>query len=140
MVSRSPKCHVLWKIVHWYQRRFLKGFYHIWAWRPSCSCDLQYFSRIHFYVPESLLTKFDSKWPSSFWEKAGFNFLHINDFGPRSRNDPELQYSDTFINSISCLHLPTFRSQATIPTWKINVFTFSHRKLKVSKFARVLKR
>ena len=31
-VSRSL---ALW----FWRRRFLKGFYHIWAWRPSLSCD-----------------------------------------------------------------------------------------------------
>ena len=30
------------------------------------------------------------------------------------RNDLDFQYSHTFIISISCLHLPTFRSQAAI--------------------------
>ena len=39
---------------------------------------------------------------------------YVNDLRPRSRNDLELEYSHTFINSISCLHLPTFRSQAAI--------------------------
>ena len=33
-----------------------------------------------------------------------------------------------FINSISCLHLPTSRSQAAIVSEKSTVFTFSHRK------------
>ena len=28
--------------VHRFQRRVLKGFYHIWAWWPSWSCDLDY--------------------------------------------------------------------------------------------------
>ena len=32
----------------------------------------------------------------------------------RSRNDIDLEYSHTFINSINCLHLPIFRSQAAI--------------------------
>ena len=44
------------------------------------------------------------------------------------RNDLDLQYSHTFIISISCLHLPTFRSQAVIVSEKSTVFTFSHRK------------
>ena len=44
------------------------------------------------------------------------------------RNDLDLQYSHTFINSISCLHLPTFRSQAAIVSEKSTVFTFSYRK------------
>ena len=33
-------CQVTWKSVHWFRgRRVLKGFYHIWAGRPSWSCD-----------------------------------------------------------------------------------------------------
>ena len=24
------------------ERRFLSGFYHIWAWRPYCSCDMDF--------------------------------------------------------------------------------------------------
>ena len=36
-------CQVSLKSVRRFQRRrFLKGFYHIWAWRPSWSCDLDY--------------------------------------------------------------------------------------------------
>ena len=27
------------KSVRWFRKRFLKGFYHIWEWRPSWSCD-----------------------------------------------------------------------------------------------------
>ena len=46
------------------------------------------------------------------------------------RNDLDLQYSHTFIISIRCLHLPTFRSQAAIVSEKSTVFTFSHRKHK----------
>ena len=34
---------VSWKSVHRFRRRrFLKGFYHIWAWWPSWSCDQQH--------------------------------------------------------------------------------------------------
>ena len=50
------------------------------------------------------------------------------------RNDIDLQYSHFFIISISCLLLPTLRSQATIVSEKSTVFTFSHRKAKVTKF------
>ena len=41
-------------------------------------------------------------------EKSKFQFSYENDLGLRPRNDPDLQYSHTFINSISCLHLPGF--------------------------------
>ena len=40
--------------------------------------------------------------------KIGFEFLYVHDLGPRSRNDFDLQYSYTFINSFGCLLLPTF--------------------------------
>ena len=51
--------------------------------------------------------------------------LILNDLGRRSRNDLDLQYSHTFKNSISCLHLSTFRSQTAIVSEKSTV---SYRK------------
>ena len=60
--------------------------------------------------------------------KILFEFLYVRDLGPRSSNDLDLQYSHTFIKSISCLNLPTFRSQASIVSEKSTVFTFSYRK------------
>ena len=47
------------------------------------------------------------------------------------RNDLDLQYSHTFIYSISCLHLPTFRSLAAIVSEKSTVFTFPIEKPKL---------
>ena len=61
-------------------------------------------------------------------EKIRFEFLYVHDLGSRSRNDLDLQYSHTFINSFSYLYLPTFRSQASIVSEKLTVFTFSYRK------------
>ena len=61
-------------------------------------------------------------------EKIGFEFLYVRDLEPRSSNDLDLQYSHTFLKSISCLYLPTFRSQASIVSEKSTVFTFSYRK------------
>ena len=61
-------------------------------------------------------------------EKIRFEFLYVHDLGPRSSNDLDLQYSHTFMKSISCLYLPTFRSQASIVSKKSTVFTFSNRK------------
>ena len=46
--------------------------------------------------------------------KSKFHFLYVNDLGPRSRINIDRQSSHTFINTISCLHLPTFRWQAAI--------------------------
>ena len=61
-------------------------------------------------------------------EKSMFYFSYVNGLGPRSRDDLDLQYSHTFINSMSCLHLPTFRAQAAKVSVKSTVFTFSNRK------------
>ena len=36
---RTDLYQVSLKSVNWFRRRFLKDFYHIWAWRPSWSCD-----------------------------------------------------------------------------------------------------
>ena len=58
-------------------------------------------------------------------ENIRFEFLYVNDLGPRSRNDLDLQYSLTFIKSFSCLLLPTFRSLDAIVSEKSTVFTFS---------------
>ena len=51
-------------------------------------------------------------------EKIRFEFLYVNDLGPRSRNDLDLQYSHIFIKSI-CL-----RSMAAIVSEKTNRFHF----------------
>ena len=61
-------------------------------------------------------------------EESMFLFSYVNGPGPRSRNDIDLQYSHTFINPISYLHLPTFRLQAAIVSEKSTVITFPHRK------------
>ena len=60
-------------------------------------------------------------------EKIRFEFLYVHDLGPRSRsrNNLDLQYSHTFINSIICLHLLTFRSLAAIVSENSTLFTFS---------------
>ena len=57
-------------------------------------------------------------------EKIWFEFFYVNDLGPRSRNDLDLQYSHTFINSIRCLLLPTFRSLAAIHSEKSSFHFF----------------
>ena len=72
-------------------------------------------------------------------EKIRFEFLNIHDHWPRSRNDLDFLYSQTFIKSISCLHLPTFRSQASKVSEKFTVFPFSHRKPLASKIVLAVK-
>ena len=84
-------------------------------------------TNFHFLVPESFIQNLVQNGPVVS-EKIWFEFLYIHDLGPRLSNDLDLQYSHTFIKSISCLYLPTFRSQASIVSEKSTVFTFSYRK------------
>ena len=60
------------------------------------------------------------KMAQCIFEKSKFYFSNVNGLGPKSRNDLDLKYSHTIINLISCLHLPTFRSQAAIVSEKIH--------------------
>ena len=60
--------------------------------------------------------------------KILFDFLYVHDLEPRAGNDIDLQYSHTFINSIRCLLLPTYRSMAAIVSEKSTVFTCSYGK------------
>ena len=60
-------------------------------------------------------------------EKSKFKYAYVNGLGPRSRIDLDLQHSQTDINSISCLRLPTSGSKASIVSEKLMVFTFSYR-------------
>ena len=63
----------------------------------------------HFPIPESLHTKLVQNGPLvSEYLKVRIIFSDVNGLGPRSENDIDLQFSLTFINSISCLHVPSF--------------------------------
>ena len=43
---------VSWKSVHLFRsRKFLKGFYHIWSWWPSWSCDPHVANKLTFPIP-----------------------------------------------------------------------------------------
>ena len=54
------------------------------------------FINFHFHVPNNLV-----KNGPVMSEKSKFQFANVNDLGPRSRNDIDLQYSHIFIKSIS---------------------------------------
>ena len=46
---------------------FLKGFYHIWAWRPSWSCDPDAANKISFPLPKEA--------PHKIWLRLAKQFL-----------------------------------------------------------------
>ena len=73
-----------------------------------------------------LHAKFRENRPAGSGEEE---FLYVHDLGPRSSNDLDLQYSHTFMKSMSCLYLLTFRSQvSSFFSEKSTVFTFSYKK------------
>ena len=43
-----PRSSAFW----FWRRRFLKGFYHIWAWQPSWSCDQDHLNKLSFPHPK----------------------------------------------------------------------------------------
>ena len=38
------------------QEKIFEDFYHIWAWRPSWSCDLDHLYKLSFPLPKEALT------------------------------------------------------------------------------------
>ena len=131
MMGWSPRCYIpsFGKSACRFRRRFLEGFTtyghdgHLGHVTSIMSSDF------HFLVPESFHKKFGSDRQKRFLRKSGLNFcIYVYDLGPRSRNDLDHQYLHTFMKSISCLYLLTFRSLAAIVSEKSTVFTFSHRK------------
>ena len=65
-------------------------------------------SDFHFLVPKSFHKKL-VQIGKVVSEKIRFEFLYVHDLGPRSINDFDIQYLHTFIYSIRCLLLLTFR-------------------------------
>ena len=52
-----------------HENEILNGFYHIWAWRPSWSCDPDAANKISFSYPRRLHIKFGFDWQSGFGEE-----------------------------------------------------------------------
>ena len=97
------------------------------GWSPQCY--IPSFTEIGPLVPEKKIFEEFLPYMGVAAILVRYNFDdYVNDIWPRSRNDIDLQYSHTFINSIGCLHLQTFGSQAARDSEKSTVFTFSYRK------------
>ena len=63
--------HTKFRENRFWRRRFLKGFYHIWAWRPSWSCDPDAANKLSFPLPKEapLDIKFGFDRASGFGEE-----------------------------------------------------------------------
>ena len=109
------------------EENFFKGFYHIWGGGHFGHVTSIMSSDFHFLVPENFHKNL-VQIGTVVSENIRFEFSYVHNLVPRSRNDIDLQYSHTFIYSIRCLLLLTFKSLAAIVSEKSTVFTFSYRK------------
>ena len=90
--SRSPEDHHLNKLgrphipnttyqvsrslAFWFwSRRFLKGFYHIWAWRPSWSCDQNILNKFWLTYHKESSHEIWAQMGQCFVRKLCFNIL-----------------------------------------------------------------
>ena len=105
---------VLWISDHWFHRRFFAGFLPYMGMAAILVMWPASWQLIFISMYLKAYIKNLVKNGSVVSEKSKFWFSYINDLGPRSRNDLDLQYSQTYINPISCLNLSTFSSQAAI--------------------------
>ena len=51
------------------EKKIFKGFYHIWLWRPSWSCDLNHLYNFGSSFLRRFHIKFGFDWPSGFREE-----------------------------------------------------------------------
>ena len=126
--------HTKWKSARqFWRRRFRRVFTIYWCGGHLGHVTSIMSSDFNFFVPKSFHKKLILI-GTVVSEKIQFEFLYVHDLGPRSKNDLDLQYSYTFIHSMRCLLLLTFRSLAAVFSEKYTGFTFSNRKAYVTKF------
>ena len=53
------------------EKKIFEGFYHVWAWRPSWSCDLDHLYKLLCHFPREAPHKYWLDWPSGFREENG---------------------------------------------------------------------
>ena len=114
------------------EKKFFEGFLPYMDMAAILSCDPDAANKLDLKTFLQNLFKINTV----VSEKIRFEFLYmyVQDLGPRSRNDPDLQYSHTIIYSIKCLLLLISRSLATRVSEKSTVFTFSYSKAYVTTF------
>ena len=65
------------------EKNILKGFYHIWTWRPSWSCDINHlYSLLLTHQMEAVSIGLAVSKEKKFEKK-----VNLSDLGPRSMND-----------------------------------------------------
>ena len=71
-----------WKSACRFWRKFLKGFYHIWALRPSRSCDPDVANKISFPLPKEAPHKIWLRSAKQFLRRRCLSIVEDDDDGP----------------------------------------------------------
>ena len=58
------------------EKKILKGFFHIWAWRPSWSCDPDATNKLSFPLPKEALHKIWLEFVEAVLEKKMFKIVY----------------------------------------------------------------
>ena len=80
------------------EKKIFKGFYHIWAWRPSWSCDLYDLHKLSFPLPKEDSHQNLALIGQVVSEKMFENNGYIHVYSPRTGADNPLRFF--FMNSI----------------------------------------
>ena len=82
------------------EKEIFKGFYHIWAWPPSWSCDLYHLYKLSFPLPKKAPHEIRALIGQEVSEKKMFEnngYIHVYSPGAGANNPLG---SNFFINSI----------------------------------------
>ena len=73
------------------EKKIFKGFYHIWAWRPSWSCDLDHLYKLSFPLPKEAPHKIWLWLAKRFQRRRCLNIVDNDDNDNRRRSKGILQ-------------------------------------------------
>ena len=81
-------------------KEIFEGFYHIWAWKPSWSCDLEHLNTFSSQHHMEAAYELRLQTAKCFLRKRSLKMLNLNDLGQRSVNEMTLDCQKE-----SCTHL-----------------------------------
>ena len=98
--------HVLSKSFHRLRgRRFLKGFYHIWAWWPPWSCDQHHHTCDTFLNPNREIWNFRSG--NLCLVSGGFHVANFGPFLPKLKSRNLVTFLEICYRASQRQHMPT---------------------------------
>ena len=63
------------------EKKILEGFYHIWAWRPSWSCDLNFAIKLEMPLPKEASHKISTRSAKRFQRRRSLKLWTKTDDG-----------------------------------------------------------